>query len=72
MSAVGSCMGVRHPHPAFPPTSQAIVGLFASKDTVNNFNAFDNWWDTKATVALAKVGAHVWSGKASPACVGQP
>ena len=42
--------------PSYLIELQDIVALFASKDTVNNFNAFTNWWDTKAAVALAKVG----------------
>ena len=40
--------------PSYPIELQGIIELFASKDTVNNFKAFTNWWDTKATVALAK------------------
>ncbi|KAI7845122.1 hypothetical protein COHA_001327 [Chlorella ohadii] len=31
-----------------------IVDLFASKDTVNNFNALNQFYDVKATVSLAK------------------
>ncbi len=40
------------------------MDLFASKDTVNNFNALNQFYDVKATVSLAKVGGRAtWTGK---------
>lgn len=38
------------------PTLQDIVDMFATSNNLDNFNRFTNWYDTQATLALAKVG----------------